>query len=129
MPLAHNIIRHITPFSMFKNAIKDVYFNSSKISETLITRYYELGLRPGNRNALISRVQQSHKCKIERLHEINQKTLIQWGKYDNWVPVENAQEFKSLIPNSKVILYEAGHVAMEELPNETVNDAIEFLSA
>jgi pimeloyl-ACP methyl ester carboxylesterase len=47
-----------------------------------------------------------------------------WGREDNLVPVEDADEFERLIPNArKVILEDTGHVPMIERP-QTFNDLL-----
>jgi len=64
----------------------------------------------------------------DRLPDIKNRTLLVWGRCDNLVPVEDADEFERLIPDSrKIILEDTGHVPMIERP-ETFNDLlIEFL--
>lgn len=64
----------------------------------------------------------------ERLPEVKCPTLLVWGRDDNLVPVEDADEFERLIPNArKVILEDTGHVPMIERP-QTFNDLLmEFL--
>lgn len=81
----------------------------------------------GNRKALVARIQQHKNGKTDNLSKITQPTLIQWGKYDLWVPLDNGHKFKELIPNSELIVYEGGHVVMEELPEVTVRDLLKFL--
>jgi pimeloyl-ACP methyl ester carboxylesterase len=66
----------------------------------------------------------------DRLGEVKCPTLLVWGREDNLVPVEDADEFERLIPNArKVILDDTGHVPMIERP-QTFNDLlVEFLHA
>jgi pimeloyl-ACP methyl ester carboxylesterase len=65
----------------------------------------------------------------DRLPELEAPTLLVWGREDNLVPVEDADEFERLIPNArKVILEDTGHVPMLERP-QTFNDLlVEFLN-
>ena len=64
----------------------------------------------------------------DRLGDVKVPVLLIWGREDNLVPVEDADEFERLIPDArKVILEDTGHVAMLERP-ETFNDlVVEFL--
>jgi pimeloyl-ACP methyl ester carboxylesterase len=64
----------------------------------------------------------------DRLDDIKVPVLLVWGREDNLVPVEDADEFERLIPNArKVILEDTGHVAMLERPH-TFNDlVVDFL--
>jgi pimeloyl-ACP methyl ester carboxylesterase len=65
----------------------------------------------------------------DRLPEIGVPTLIVWGEKDSIIPVNDAQEFERLIPDSrKVVMKDTGHVSMAERP-ETFNDLMmEFLA-
>jgi pimeloyl-ACP methyl ester carboxylesterase len=65
----------------------------------------------------------------ERLPEVKVPTLIVWGEKDSIIPVNDAQEFERLIPDSrKVVMQDTGHVSMAERP-ETFNDLMmEFLA-
>jgi pimeloyl-ACP methyl ester carboxylesterase len=70
----------------------------------------------------------AHIDRSDELSKIKQKTLIQWGKHDKWIPYNVADSFATSISHSVVKIYEnAGHVPMEEIPEETVADAIQFL--
>jgi pimeloyl-ACP methyl ester carboxylesterase len=58
----------------------------------------------------------------DRLPEIRQPTLIVWGEKDSIIPVQDANEFERLIPDSrKVVMKDTGHIPMAERP-ETFND-------
>jgi pimeloyl-ACP methyl ester carboxylesterase len=65
----------------------------------------------------------------DRLPEIGVPTLIVWGEKDSIIPVQDAQEFERLIPDSrKIVMQDTGHVSMAERP-ETFNDLMmEFLA-
>ena len=65
----------------------------------------------------------------DRLGEVRVPVLLIWGRNDNLVPVEDADEFERLIPDArKVVLADTGHVAMLERP-QTFNDlVVEFLA-
>jgi pimeloyl-ACP methyl ester carboxylesterase len=53
----------------------------------------------------------------DRLDDVKVPVLLVWGREDNLVPVEDADEFERLIPNArKVILEDTGHVPMLERP-------------
>jgi pimeloyl-ACP methyl ester carboxylesterase len=65
----------------------------------------------------------------DRLENVKVPVLLVWGREDNLVPVEDADEFERRIPNArKVILEDTGHVPMLERP-QTFNDlVVEFLA-
>jgi len=52
------------------------------------------------------------------LHRLTMPTLILWGTADRIIPVEQADVWASLIPNSSVKLFEgAGHLLFDERPD------------
>ena len=61
----------------------------------------------------------------ERLPDIGCPTIVVWGDKDMIIPVEDADQFVSLIPGArKVIVEDTGHVPMLECPR-TFNDCLE----
>jgi pimeloyl-ACP methyl ester carboxylesterase len=64
----------------------------------------------------------------DRLPEVKVPVLLVWGREDNLVPVQDADEFERLIPNArKVILEDTGHVAMLERPSAFNDLVVDFL--
>jgi 2-hydroxymuconate-semialdehyde hydrolase len=59
---------------------------------------------------------------------ISQPVLIIWGAADRWLPASHAERLRALIPNSRVTVIEnAGHLVLEEQPEEAAHDIIDFL--
>jgi pimeloyl-ACP methyl ester carboxylesterase len=122
------LLEKITPKSVIKSNLEEVYFDDSKITDALVDRYYEMTHRPGNRQAFVDRARLDLMNDTDRIGEIQCPTLILWGREDLWIPVEDADFFNQQIANSKVIIYDnAGHVPMEEIPDATCKDVIDFL--
>jgi pimeloyl-ACP methyl ester carboxylesterase len=64
----------------------------------------------------------------DRLGEIRAPTLVVWGEEDMLVPVKDADEFESQIPDArKVVLKDTGHVSMLERPPTFNRLLLEFL--
>jgi pimeloyl-ACP methyl ester carboxylesterase len=121
------LLTTFTPKRIIENSIKEVYFDKEKATPNIIDRYYDFALRTGNRQAFVDRVRTMEYADTALLAGIKIPTLIQWGRGDVWIPVSNAYKFEKVIPNSKLVIYEnAGHIPMEEIPNETVKDAKAF---
>jgi pimeloyl-ACP methyl ester carboxylesterase len=75
--------------------------------------------KPGFEDALRANLEYDFR---DRLPEIGRPTLIVWGEKDSIIPVQDAQQFERLIPDSrKVVMEDTGHVAMAERP-ATFND-------
>ena len=128
LPVLSTLLQKVTPKSIIKKSMLDVYKNDQLVTEKLIDRYFELSLREGNRTAFVKRMSQlNEKLVVSDLENITVPVLIQWGKDDLWIPLANAFEFQKLIPKAELIIYDSGHVPMEENPMETVKDYMIFL--
>lgn len=128
LPILSTLLQKVTPKSIIENSMLDVYKNDQLVNEKLIDRYFELSLREGNRTAFVKRMSQlNEKLDISDLKKITAPVLIQWGKDDRWIPLAKGYEFKKLIPQAKLKIYNSGHVPMEENPMETVEDYVIFL--
>ena len=81
---------------------------------------------PGFRDALDALLDYDFR---DSLPDISCPTLIIWGREDMLVPVEDADEFERLIPNSrKILMNDTGHVPMLERPVAFNDCLIEFLA-
>ncbi|WP_375577676.1 alpha/beta hydrolase [Marivirga tractuosa] len=129
-PLFSKLMTSITPKFLFEMSLEQVYYDESKITAEKIQMYYDLMLHQGNREATLKRFKQKAPSQFEELKTISSPSLIIWGEHDSWIPVSHAHRFDSILPNSKLIIYDnAGHVPMEEIPIKTAKDAVEFLKA
>jgi len=64
----------------------------------------------------------------KRIHRIKAPTLILWGEKDGLVPPVYAEEFRTRIRDSRVvILKQAAHMTMLEQPDEFASVILEFL--
>ncbi len=127
----------MTPKFAFRHSLREVYADPDKIEPETLTRYYELLRRKGNRSAFLTRNQgpftdRSHLPELPQggyLPEMDIPILIMWGEQDSWIPVQTGRRLHNALPASELIIYpNAGHVPMEEIPQESVRDAREFLN-
>ena len=134
IPILNKFLTYITPRFLVRASVENVYFDKSKVSDSLVNRYFELSLRKGNRNAIIDRLRVSTTLTngtktYTSIKKIKKPTLIIWGSDDQLIPVENAYKFNNDITNSKlVVMQETGHVPMEEKPLESLKFTIDFLN-
>lgn len=118
----------ITPKFLFRYNLKQVYGDPAKVKEEDVDRFYDLMMRAGNRLATTQRLRQPGKNLQDSIRSIKVPTLIMWGEKDAWIPVINAYQFKDAISNSKLLIFDgAGHVPMEEIPEQSVREALSFL--
>jgi len=129
-PIIKNIFTFITPRSVARSSIENVFADKTKVTESLVDRYFELTLREGNRQAFIDRFDAKkdtsayHKIKL-----IEQRTLVLWGEQDKLIPKEKAYQFHNDLRNDTlVIIKDIGHVPMEENPDKSLEVVISFLN-
>lgn len=129
IPILNKILTFITPRFIVESSVKKVYADKSKITESLVDRYFDLSLRSGNRQAFVDRMQMVYDTSyLEHINRIQQPTLILWGEKDALIPIESAYRFQYDLPNDTlVILTNSGHVPMEENPAESLTAVLSFL--
>jgi pimeloyl-ACP methyl ester carboxylesterase len=128
-PIINKLLTLITPPFLVKASVENVYFDKSKVTGSLVERYFELTLREGNRQAFVERFKISKDVNAyKKIKDIKQPTLILWGAEDFLIPEENAYQFQEDLPNATlVILKDTGHTPMEESPHKSLEPVLTFL--
>lgn len=127
-PVFSKLLLSCTPKFLFALNMKQVYGDDTKVTEEVTTRYYELMLREGNRQATLDRLSMPRKNNSIQFERLTMPTLILWGALDTWIPVSQGQRLQQLIPRANLVIFDtAGHVPMEEIPTETVAEYLSFL--
>ena len=123
------VLTRILPRDVVRKSIVSVYADESKVTEELVTRYYELTLRQGNRHSLSKRLREFDNIEDQdQIAKLKVPTLIIWGAKDELIPVENAALFHKNIKGSQLAIFDTlGHVPHEEDPIATVTAAQKFL--
>ncbi|WP_244244814.1 alpha/beta fold hydrolase [Leptospira koniambonensis] len=133
-PVVSPFARHMLPSFMVEKSVDEVYGDSSKITPEIKTRYVDLSRREGNRQAYnyffrTAREKFTDPKISEGIKLVKTPTLVMWGKEDHWLKLEYAQNWTKDLQNSKFISYEgAGHIPMEEIPDITAKDLVQFLT-
>jgi pimeloyl-ACP methyl ester carboxylesterase len=128
-PATSRPLTKLTPRILFEKVMGGVFADRSRVTPAMIDRYYELMLREGNRVATLERLQTPQLDSRDSLNTISIPTLIIWGAADTWIPVSHAQRFGEAIPESSVEIFaNAGHVPMEEIPEQTLPVVQRFLN-
>ena len=126
-PVFNKLLLKCTPKFVFGLNLKQVFYDNSKITDEMLTRYYELLRREGNRQATLDRLTTRKPYEVD-FEKLTMPVLIMWGKHDAWIPISNGESLAESIPGSKLKVFEnAGHVPMEEIPTETVSEYLAFL--
>ena len=128
-PIINTSLTYITPKFLVKKSIENVYKERSKITDTLVNRYFDLTLRAGNRQAFIDRFKSKQSSEnYKNINAIIQPTLILWGDHDTLIPLENAYRFEQDLPNNTLaIIVNTGHVPMEENPEKSLEPVLKFI--
>jgi len=128
-PILNVMLGDTLPRFVIQGSVENVYSDGSKVTSDLVDRYFELTLREGNRNALAQRFMQTQPGEFaHRITEISQPTLILWGRDDNLIPLTLGYQFKQLISNSRLKIFDnLGHIPHEEGAQETALSVVSFL--
>ncbi len=123
------LFTRILPRGVVASSVRSVYGDPSRVTDSLVTRYYELTLREGNRASLPLRFAQAgNSADSSRIATIRVPTLIMWGGRDGLIPPDHAGRFARDIAGSRLVLFpELGHVPHEEDAAKTVAAARTFL--
>lgn len=67
--------------------------------------------------------------EVQHLYsEIKKPVLILWGREDSWIPLEKGEALHDMIAGSQLhIIEDAGHLVIEEHPDELVDKILPFL--
>lgn len=127
-PLLPHLMRYMIRRYILELFVKQVFYDETKATESVIDRYYDLFTREGNLDALLAIVSSPFEDRTALLKAIQQPTLILWGAEDAWIPVDHAHEFAQHLPNATLKIYpNVGHIPMEEIPDASVKDVLHFL--
>lgn len=128
VPIVKSLLRKVTPRSMVEQGLRDVFADDTRVTPPLVERHFQMLLRAGNRDAMIARLNAPWEDREADIPRIAQPTLILWGAQDTWIPPAVGERFAHDLPAAELIVYaDAGHVPMEELPEQTAADARAFL--
>jgi pimeloyl-ACP methyl ester carboxylesterase len=62
-----------------------------------------------------------------RLRDVSVPVRILWGENDAWLARPTADRIRALVPHAELtFIRNAGHFAMEDAPDEVVNELLEF---
>lgn len=124
------------PFLVTMN-VKQVYGDTRRLSQDNHYRYIHMSQRPGAKAVYLKTLQMMTEkdedgnpiIRPTPFAGIRAPTLLMWGEVDEWTPIELAERWKQDVRNLKFISYPTvGHVPMEEMPYQTAQDALAFLS-
>jgi len=132
MPGINSLAANVFPPFIIAMGVKDVYGDPERITKANMDRYIHLSLRPGAKQAYASTIamldEKNSKQEPLNFATITAPTLLMWGEKDIWVPATLSEQWLANISGSTLLTYpDAGHVPMEEIPQQTLQDALAFI--
>ena len=129
VPAVLGMMRWVLPRPMLKANLAPAYADRAQLADSVVSRYYDLMLAPGNREALFARMRQTMLTDpVPFLRTITAPTLLVWGERDQMIPVSNAQDYLKVMPRARLVTLRAlGHLPFEEAPARALVPVRAFL--
>ena len=129
VPASLSLMRHVLPKSVVRMSLKSAYAQPESLTDALTTRYHDLLLAPGARQAMLDRLKQTALQEPEpMLRQIKTPTLLVWGEADAMIPFSNAGDYLQAIDGSRLVSWpQAGHLPQEEAAEVSLLALLDFL--
>jgi pimeloyl-ACP methyl ester carboxylesterase len=129
VPMLAGMMRYALPKSMLRTNLVPAYGDPERLTDDVVTRYHDLMLAPGVRDAMIARMEQTILEDPEPLlRRIAAPTLLVWGEKDGMIPFSNSADYLRTIPDATLAaLPGLGHVPQEEAPAVALEAVAGFL--
>ena len=130
VPVLVSMMRYVLPKAFLRMNLAPAYADASLLSDAILTRYHDLMLAPGVRDAMIARMGQTVLTDpVPALRRIQAPTLLLWGEKDALIPLANAADYSNALPNAELVtLPDLGHVPHEEAPAASLAPVQAFLA-
>src|SRR6185503_41948 len=103
-PVVGQLLRFVTPRSLVKKNVLEVYGEPSRVDDALVDRYFDFAVAEGNRRALLDRMNGPKDPDLDdRVSSIHAPTLLLWGERDKWIPLEFGKRMQASIAGSKLV--------------------------
>lgn len=129
VPMMVKLMRIALPKALLAMSLKPAYAKPTTMTDAIATRYHDLMLAPGSRDALLARMAQTVLVNpTPILQQITAPTLLVWGEQDAMVPFGNSNDYLKAIAGAKRVSFKGvGHLPHEEAPAESVMAVRDFL--
>ena len=117
-------------YEYIKNKTAQTFYDPAVATPALVDEVFEITKNRLKVIKIISLAKSAIRHNLgEELNQIQQPTLLIWGKNDIVTPPFVAEEFHKLIPQSELhFIDKCGHAPMMEVPNEFNNILSTFLT-
>jgi len=108
--------------------LRRLFRDQTRVTGERIDEYAAPLLRQGALASARALLQSSLDERFEAdLGSIEARTLVVWGRFDPWLPQEDADRFVAAIKGSRKVIVETGHMPQEEKPADLARLIGEFL--
>jgi len=130
VPALARLMRHALPKALLRMSLEPAYADTRLMTDDTVTRYHDMMLAPGVRDALLTRMgQMVLREPTAVLKTIGAPTLLLWGDQDAMIPVANAQDYLRVLPDARLVtLPGVGHLPHEEAPAASLPAVQAFLA-
>lgn len=123
------IVSKVTPRPLISEGLHSVYADDSKIDSLLVDRYWHLLRLEGSRRAMLARFAAAGESEPLEIEKLSMPALVLWGDQDRLIPPAVGDMLAERLPDATLVRYaEAGHLPMEEIPEQSAADVRRFLS-
>ena len=129
VPATLGLMRYVLPKPLLRMNLKSAYARPEALSDAVTTRYHDLILAPGARQAMLDRLRQTVLQEpLPLLRQIKAPSLLVWGEADAMIPVSNAQDYLQAIEGSRLVSWpQVGHLPQEEAAESSLQAVADFL--
>ncbi|MCC5997373.1 MAG: alpha/beta fold hydrolase [Oceanicaulis sp.] len=131
LPLPVRLYLTTAPEVSVRAATRALYADPSRVTDEQVERIRSMMRTPGVPEALIRRIEQFTLPDPEPdLAQVRAPALLLWGAADAMIPPEHGRRFEAAMPDARLVVLEnAGHMPMEEAPEDTVMVVRNFLAS
>ena len=129
VPAIMGLMRYTLPRGMLRDNIAVGYADPAALSDDTVTRYRDLMLAPGARQAMLDRMEQTVLTDpVPLLKRITAPVLLIWGEKDAMIPFDNARDYQDALADVRLVSFpDLGHLPHEEAPAQSLPPVRAFL--
>ena len=129
VPKLLQAMRWVLPKPVLRMNLVPAYSDPAFLDDDLVTRYHDLLLAPGARQAMLDRMRQTVLVDPRPLlARIEAPTLLVWGERDAMIPFANSADYVRAIPHARLLAVPGvGHLPQEEAGAASAQAVADFL--
>jgi pimeloyl-ACP methyl ester carboxylesterase len=122
-----DVISYYLNEARLESILKTAYYQPANLSKYDIEDYYSRAVYGEWLNSLTAMTRDSNENVLNFSIVKNIPTLVIWGNKDTWIAKGIAEQISSFTGGDLVVIENAGHLSMEEVPNTFNQLVLHFL--